>query len=80
MPLEVIIQRFEKFIIDPLILLLFALGFLYFLWGIVVFVWKADSDDGRETGRQHMIWGILGMFVMIAVYGIINLITRTFGL
>lgn len=79
MPLEVIIQRFEKFIIDPLILLLFALGFLYFLWGIVVFIWKADSDEGRETGRKHMIYGIIGMFVMIAVYGIINLIVRTFG-
>ena len=75
-----LIERIETVIIDPLILLLFAAGFLYFLWGMTTFIWKADSDEGRSTGIKHMLWGVIGMFVMVAAWGIINLIENTFGL
>lgn len=75
-----LVERISNFIINPLLLLLFAVGFLYFLWGIMTFIWKADSDEGRKTGIQHMLWGIIGMFIMGAVLGIINIIEGTFGI
>ncbi|MBI2617936.1 hypothetical protein HYW58_00565 [Candidatus Kaiserbacteria bacterium] len=80
MPLNELMYRIETFIINPLLLLFFAFGLLFFLWGMVQFIWKADSEDGRKTGVQHMLWGIIGMFIMVAAYGIINLIVNTFGL
>ena len=75
-----LINRIETFIINPILLLLFSVALLYFLWGITVFIWKADSEDGRSTGIQHMLWGVIGMFIMIAAWGIINIIGNTFGL
>ena len=75
-----LVEKITEVIINPLLLLLFAAGFLYFLWGMTMFIWKADSDEGRTTGTRHMIWGIVGMFIMVAVMGIIKVIKGTFGI
>ncbi len=78
-----IMQRLNTYIIDPAILIVFALGFLLFVYGLVEFLW-ALNDDGRgqrhEAGKQHMLWGIVGMLIMVSVYGILELLDNTFGL
>lgn len=80
MSIDEFLFRLETYIINPILLLLFSIGLLYFLWGIVVFIWKADSEVERSKGAQHMLWGIIGMFIMIAAYAIINIIGNTFGI
>jgi len=75
-----LIDNIQTFIIFPIVILLFAVGFLYFLWGMAMFIWKADSDTGRSEGIRHMLWGVIGMFIMLAAWGIINVIGNTFGL
>ena len=67
-------------IIDPIILLLFSAGVFLFMWGMVEFLFKSDSEKGRETGQQHMLWGIIGVFIMATVFGIIQIILSTLGL
>jgi uncharacterized membrane protein YidH (DUF202 family) len=79
MELFKLIDNITEYIIDPIILLLFGLGFLYFLWGIAKFIWNADSEDARKEGADHMIWGIVGMFIMVAAFGIISLIKNSIG-
>ena len=75
--------RFSKYIIDPVIVIIFAAGFFLFVWGLVEFL-MALNDDARGqrhgNGQRHMIWGIIGMFIMISVWGILNLLDNTFGL
>lgn len=66
-------------IINPIMLLLFSAGAFLFIWGLVEFLWKVDTEKGQETGRQHMLWGLVGMFIMATVFGIISLITSTLG-
>jgi hypothetical protein len=67
-------------IIDPIVLLIFSVGIFLFTWGLVVFLLKLDNPEERKKGVQHMLWGILGVFIMATVFGIINIITETFGL
>jgi hypothetical protein len=67
-------------IINPTIALIFAAGLLVFLWGVVQFIWHSDDETARTTGKMHMIWGIVGMFIMVAWFGISNLIIGTFNL
>ncbi len=78
-----LVSRFITLIIDPAILLVFTAGFLLFLWGLVVFM-SGVGDDTRgntyQEGRQHMLWGLVGMFIMVSVYGILALIDNTFSL
>ena len=66
-------------ILNPIIVLLFALSFTYFMYGIVNFVWNGESADVREKGRSGMIWGIVGMFIMFSVFGILRILINTFG-
>jgi len=75
-----IIGKISDAIINPLIFLLFSLAIVVFLWGVVEFLITLDNEEGREIGKKHMIWGIIGMFIMFSVYGIIYLITSTFGI
>lgn len=75
-----LIGRFVDYIIDPAILIIFAAGFFLFLWGLVVFLWNIDEGGENATGKSHMIWGIVGMLIMVSVYGIISIIDHTFQL
>ena len=73
-------QRIVQYIIDPALLVVFSLGFLLFVYGLVEFLWKLNEGGDNKDGKQHMLWGIAGMVVMVSVYGILTLIDNTFGL
>jgi uncharacterized membrane protein HdeD (DUF308 family) len=74
-----LIGRLVDYIINPAILLIFAAGFFLFVYGIVQFIWKLD-EGAQSEGKKHMLWGIVGMFIMVSFYGIIGLIDETFEL
>lgn len=70
----------NRVIVNPLIGLLFAVALLYFMYGMFTFIMNAESDEKRTEGKNHMIYGVLGMTVMMGVFGILNLVLRTFNL
>ena len=80
MDLAELMSRITKYILNPLILFLFAAAALIFAWGLVEFLSSPDNEEAKTKGRQHMLWGVIGMFIMISVFGIMNLIINTFGL
>lgn len=75
-----IIDKIVQYIIDPLILLIFSIGLVVFMWGMFVFMRSLNNESERANGRKHMIWGLTGMFIMVAVQGIIGLIIDTFDI
>jgi len=75
-----LIFNINQQIVNPLIGLLFAAGFVLFLYGVFKFIAGADNESDRETGKQHMVWGVIGMFIMISVFGIMGMIVNTFGI
>lgn len=79
-PLLELIQDIILFIDDYLVPLVFALAFISFLWGIFNFFIAGGADEEkREKGKQLMVWGFVGFFVMVSVWGIVNLLVGTFG-
>jgi hypothetical protein len=66
-------------ILNPLIALMFAVALMYFFYGIAAYIWNPDNEDAREKGRIGMLWGIVGMFVMVSVFGIMWFIIRSIG-
>lgn len=79
MSVDEFVEKINTVIINPILALLFAAGLLYFMWGVTMFIWKSDSDEARRDGAKHMLWGVIGMFIMVAVGGIIKIIENTFG-
>ncbi len=76
-----LVNRISAAIIDPLIALIFAAGFLVFVWGIVEFLYGLSNDtDSKEDGKRHMLWGVIGMAVMMSAWAILKLVANTFNL
>jgi hypothetical protein len=71
----------NRVIINPLITLAFAVALIVFFVGVFQFInSEAASDSKREQGKQKIMWGLVGMFIMISAYGIIRLILGTFSI
>ena len=77
---QAVLTKFETYVIGPAMKIVFAAGLLLFLWGLVQFLWNLDEGGGKDEGKQHMFWGVVGMFIMVSVWGIINILDATFGL
>ena len=75
-----LIGRFETYIINPAIVILFAAGFLLFVYGLVEFLVTLNQGGESNEGKQHMIWGVIGMLIMVSVLGIISMLNNTFDL
>jgi membrane-associated HD superfamily phosphohydrolase len=65
-------------ILTPLVYLLVGLAVLVFVYGVFKFI-KAEGEE-KQSGREFMIWGIIGIFVMISVWGLVAILQNTFNL
>jgi succinate dehydrogenase/fumarate reductase cytochrome b subunit len=79
--------RFDTFlanvntqIINPLIVFLFALALVYFLYGMTEFLWNGGNDEKKTIGKSHMLWGVVGLTIMVGVWAILNVILNTLGI
>ena len=72
------IANVNKEIINPLILLLFAFALAYFLYGIFEFIGNQSNDEKKTAGKKHMLWGIIGLTIMMGVWTILGVILNTF--
>lgn len=74
------VEKFNDIILFPLITLLVGIALLYFIYGCVTYIMNAENSTARETGRSHIIYGILGMLIMLIAYAILTIAANTFGL
>lgn len=79
MTIEEFLGNIARVIINPIIILAFSVALLIFFWGIFKFISSETADAKRDEGKKKMLWGLFGMFIMISAYGLIRLITGTFG-
>ena len=60
---------------------LIAIAFITFLWGVYkYFILGAASDTERATGRQFVLWGIIGLVIILTVWGLVAIVGGTLGL
>ncbi len=72
------IAKVVSLIIQPLVILLLTAGVAYFIWGVAMYIWSSDNADERKKGTQHILWGVIGIVIMVGVVGILRIITVTF--
>lgn len=80
MDITALLGRISYYILNPLIVLAFAVALLIFFWGIFQFISSETADAKRGEGQKKILYGLLGMFIMFSAYGIIGLILDTFSL
>jgi hypothetical protein len=75
------LNRINLYILNPIILLLFAVSAIYFIYGIVRFLSAGaeNVDKSRKEAQNAILWGVVGMVIMFSVYGLIRFVLATFG-
>jgi len=56
---------------------MFAVALLYFLYGMYEFVAGGDNEDRLTKAKNYILYGIIGLFIMVSAFGILNLICNT---
>lgn len=56
--------------------ILVSVAVVYFLYGVVMYVIAADPEK-KDGAKSTMIYGVIGIFVMVSVYGLVGLIGET---
>lgn len=74
-----LLGKIATYILNPLIILGFVVATIFLFYGIAEMIWKADSSD-LEKSKDNVKYGIIGLFVMFSVYGILRLALSTFGI
>lgn len=75
-----IVDNITAMLFQPLAYLLFSVGFLVFIYGLVEFIYDPTDSTRRQTGKRHMMYGTLGLLIMVSIWGIVHLVTDTLGL
>lgn len=65
-------------ILNSAIPVVLALAVLYFFWGLAQYVLNSSDETKKAEGRNIMIWGIIALFIMVSVWGVIGILQQTF--
>ena len=66
-------------ILNAIIPIIIALAVVYILWGIVQSYTTGDEEK-RKAGHFKILYGIIGLFVMLSIWGLVNVLVNTAGL
>lgn len=56
-----------------------AVAFLVFVWGVARFIKSAGSEKEIKESKNLLIWGVIGLFVLVTVWGIMAFLQSEFG-
>jgi hypothetical protein len=66
-------------IVNRLVPLAITVAMLAFFWGLIQYIAK-QSKAATTKGRDMMIYGILALFVMVSIWGLVRLLQTAFGI
>ena len=66
-------------LIQAIVPVLIGLAVLFFIWGILRYV-VAKSEDEQKEAKSIILWGVIVLFVMVSIWGLVNLLGDTLQL
>jgi hypothetical protein len=70
-----LIDQFQVLVMR-LVPIVIGLALLVFLWGVLRYLFSKD-DTAKGEARNFMMWGIVALFVMVSVWGIVTILSQT---
>ena len=77
-PLETITTGLGN-VVDLALPIVFTLGLLVFFWGLVKYIFAQGNEESKADGKKIMLWGLIAIFVMATVWGLVRFIGTTLG-
>lgn len=61
--------------------ILITLALVVFFWGLIQYLWHSGGGaEHAEKNKKLMIWGLLTIFIMVSVWGIVRLAQDALGI
>jgi hypothetical protein len=65
-------------VLKSVVPIIFSLALVFFFWGVVRYIYNAGDSKQAGEAKQIMLWGIIGLFVMASIFGILTLLQNSF--
>lgn len=73
-----LINFFTCTLMDAVVPLLMALAMAAFVFGIIKYFLNPDNEEKRKEGKGYMFWGLISIFVMVSIWGLVGILSNTF--
>jgi hypothetical protein len=60
--------------------IIIAIALITFLWGVVKYITSGADEEQRIGARNMMLYGIIGLFVMVSVWGLVYFVGSVVGI
>lgn len=67
-------------IVQSLIPITFGFALVVFFWGLARYMYNSGSEESKAQGRRIMIGGVIALFIMTSIWGIVTFIATDIGL
>ncbi len=75
-----IVNYISCFLVKFIIPLLMSLAVAGFIWGIIKYFINPDNEEQKKKGKDFMVWGLIALFVIVSMWGIVAIFSNTLGL
>ena len=70
------INKGNNILNSTVIPLCYSIALFYFGWGVEKYIRSEGKGNAKEEGRKVMVWGVVAMFILLSISGIIVLIRK----
>ncbi len=67
-------------LITSLVPVLFSIAMVAFIWGVIQTFINPNNEEARKKGKAYVLWGLIGLFIMVTMWSLVGVFTDTFGL
>ncbi|MEK7575320.1 MAG: hypothetical protein AAB511_03775 [Patescibacteria group bacterium] len=73
-----VLNRLEA-VISLIIPFLVGVAVLIIIYGIISFIANAADEEARANAKHFIIWGVIGVFFMLSIWGLVTIMVNSFG-
>lgn len=66
-------------LVKAIVPFLVTLATVAFIWGVIQYFLNPDNEEKRKKGKEYILWGLIALFVMVSMWGLVALLSDTFG-
>lgn len=74
-----VFQKVITYLLNPLYTITVVVAFLYFLYGVAFLLMQMNNPEKRDQARRNLLYGVIGLFIILSVGAIIKFINGVVG-
>jgi len=71
-------DRFTS-ILNTATVLIVSVAVIWIIINVVIYLVGGKDSEKRHEGLMRIVWGIVGLFVIISIWGLVSILKNSFG-